>query len=94
MIDKQFDTTTQFDKNLKRILKDRPELEVSIWQTVEFFLEDRTNPVLRDHPLKDSQHGFRSFTISLDLRVIYRETQDLYIFTNIGSHKEVYRIFN
>lgn len=91
MSSKRFETIPQFDKNLKKILRDSPQIEDMIWEAIELFLDDRTNPTLRDHALKGSQFGFCSFSISFDLRIVYREAKDLYIFTNIGSHSEVYK---
>lgn len=58
----------------------------------EEFTADRSNPALRDHPLKGRMKGLRSFSASWDLRVIYREEGGFItvILLDVGSHNQVY----
>jgi addiction module RelE/StbE family toxin len=51
---------------------------------------DRWNPLIRDHKLIGNLHGLRSFSIRGDVRIIYRETEDSFIFVDIGTHAQVY----
>lgn len=58
----------------------------------ENFVVDRSNPALRDHPLKGKMKGLRSFSAAWDLRVIYREEGGFItiILMDVGSHNQVY----
>lgn len=47
--------------------------------------------LLNDHSLKGSKDGHRSFSITGDVRVIYRETESAYIFKDVGTHNQVYK---
>ncbi len=59
---------------------------------VNAFTSNPLDPVIKDHPLKGKMQGLRSFYISEDLRIIYVEKPDCYIFLDIGSHDDVYYI--
>ena len=50
---------------------------------------ERGNP-LNDHPLTGKKLGLRAFLISGDIRVVYKETDDAFIFLDIGTHNQVY----
>lgn len=54
------------------------------------FCDNPGNPFLNDHPLKGDQSGRRSFSITGDVRVIYRKTADSITFLDIGTHNQVY----
>lgn len=56
------------------------------------FVEDRTNPTLRNHALKGNMDGRFSFSAAHDLRIVYREEDEfLYVFLiDVGSHNQVY----
>jgi mRNA-degrading endonuclease YafQ of YafQ-DinJ toxin-antitoxin module len=34
--------------------------------------------------------GLRAFSVSGDVRVIYYETDEAYVFTDVGTHAQVY----
>jgi addiction module RelE/StbE family toxin len=61
-------------------------------RAITLFMEDRSNPALRDHPLKGKLAGLRSFSASWDLRVIYREEGGFVtvILIDAGTHNQVY----
>lgn len=61
-------------------------------RAITLFMEDRSNPALRDHPLKGKLAGLRSFSASWDLRVIYREEDGfvIVILIDVGTHNQVY----
>lgn len=55
------------------------------------FLTDATNPLLNIHSLQGKFIGYKSFNVTADIRVIYRELDtETIIFTQIGSHSELY----
>ena len=58
----------------------------------EQFAIDRSDPALRDHPLKGKMKGLRSFSAAWDLRIIYREEGQFVtvILLDVGSHNQMY----
>jgi len=69
--------TTQIAKN--------ELLCTTFWDAVETFQYD---PILvRTHPLQGKMAGRFAFNVSSDCRVIFRETEDYLIFTDIGTHE-------
>ena len=59
---------------------------------VSLFAEDRSNPALRDHPMKGKMKGYRSLSAAWDLRIIYRQEGDymIIILINVETHNQVY----
>ncbi|MDO8609629.1 MAG: type II toxin-antitoxin system mRNA interferase toxin, RelE/StbE family [bacterium] len=48
------------------------------------------NPLLKDHKLIGSLNGLRAFSITGDVRVVYRIEGDILELYDIGSHNQVY----
>jgi mRNA-degrading endonuclease YafQ of YafQ-DinJ toxin-antitoxin module len=44
---------------------------------------------LDDHSLTGTMKGPRAFSIVGDVRLVYRETNEYYVFLDIGSHNQV-----
>lgn len=57
---------------------------------IDFFTNDPSNPVLRDHELTGSMYGYHSFEAADDLLVVYRPIEDGIILYDIGNHNQVY----
>jgi mRNA-degrading endonuclease YafQ of YafQ-DinJ toxin-antitoxin module len=55
------------------------------------FLTDRENPKINDHHLSWGMQGKRAFSITKDIRVVYVETDETFLFLDIGTHKQVYK---
>lgn len=71
-----------FNKKLQRIFVERLKL----------FESDRSNSKLKDHELSGSMKGFRAFSITEDIRVIYQdEDRNTVKFYDVGSHNQVYK---
>lgn len=73
----------------QRVIKN-VKLEAKFKQRLLLFLEDKNNPLLKDHILVGSKLGYRSFSVTGDCRVIYEETSEGILLHNIGSHNQVY----
>jgi mRNA interferase YafQ len=54
------------------------------------FAADPRDPLLRTHKLKGELHGYWSFSVDDDLRVVFRWDGDFAFLVNLGSHDEVY----
>jgi len=72
--------TTQIAKN--------ESLCTAFWDAVEAFQHDPQ--LVRTHPLQGKMAGRFAFEVSPACRVIVRETDDYLIFTDIGTHEQVY----
>lgn len=91
MINKPVTLSKRFSRNFrKRIAKDNFLLE-QYQKCFALFLTNKNFPFLRDHPLKGTLKGYRAFAITGDIRVVYLDMKDQYLFVDIGTHDQVYR---
>jgi mRNA-degrading endonuclease YafQ of YafQ-DinJ toxin-antitoxin module len=75
-----------FDKSYKkRIAPNRNLRDVYANRVAAFQMGKRDQP-LNDHPLK----GKRAFSVAGNVRVVYEETDEIFIFLDVGSHNQVY----
>lgn len=57
----------------------------------DLFLDDVNNPLLRVHSLQGKYDGYKSFNVTADIRVVYKEVEEnTVLFLEIGSHSEPY----
>ncbi len=88
--------TIKYQKNFQKHLEQRvfpyKNLKAKFEQRLQAFLKNphNPNPLLRDHPLTGSLKTFRSFSVTGDIRVIYRIEHDTIRFYDVGSHNQVY----
>lgn len=86
-----FDIHPHFKRSYrKRILTDK-KLIAKANERITLFLKNPTYPLLEDHPLTGDSKGFRAFSITGDIRVVYYVESDTAWFYDIGSHNQVYR---
>lgn len=90
---KQISLDKLFIKHYKQRVFGNKALVVRYEERVKLFLEDRSNPTLKDHQLEGEMKKYRSFSITGDCRVIYLEEEKeiVFLFVDIGSHNQVYR---
>ena len=82
--------TKSFKKSYKsRILK-YSKLAVQFEKRYNFFIDDPTQSILRDHALAGKMKGYRSFSVTGDIRVIYYIHRGVVYFIDIGTHNQVY----
>lgn len=81
--------TKRFLKALARL---SPRQVDEVESAVQAFVNNRLDPVLRDHALKGKMKGLRAFSAGFDLRVIYREKGGFIevILLDAGTHNQVY----
>ena len=81
----------RFDVHYKKRIAPLVGLNRKFKERMNLFLLNPQHPVLKDHPLKGSRNLFRAFSITGDLRVIYRRiNKDEVILMDVGSHNQVY----
>lgn len=55
------------------------------------FEKDPYNPILNNHALNGKYMGYRSISITGDIRIIYKFlNKDTALFSEIGTHSELY----
>jgi addiction module RelE/StbE family toxin len=80
-----------FATALKKLLKGNATLEKTFAKKLEVFGNDPFDPQLRTHNLKGDLKSYRSFSITHEIRVVFKFTDEGYaLFTDIGTHDEVY----
>ena len=80
----------KFTSNYQKRIASDPKL-VSKFQTkLKQFLNDPTSPTLKDHKLIGRLGSYRAFSITGDIRVVYRIVGDELWLYDIGTHNQVY----
>jgi mRNA-degrading endonuclease YafQ of YafQ-DinJ toxin-antitoxin module len=84
--------STSFKKAFKKKIKGRTIIESIFWNTLDIFLKDPFHPTLKTHKLSGKLKFLWSYSIEYDLRVIFyfEDNNKKAIFTDIGTHDEVY----
>lgn len=81
-----------FKKGFRKRIKPNKKLLTRFEERILLFIENSNNPVLKDHRLTGDMLGFRSFSVTGDVRVIYKYgSSGEAIFVDIGTHNQVYR---
>lgn len=69
------------------------EIRIAFEEVYEVFAEDPDNEVLRNHSLDKlgkKYFGMRSIDVTEDWRAVYRKEGEKIIFTEFGTHKDLY----
>ena len=84
-----------FTKSFKIIYKERVETNRKLANRFEerfdVFKEDPEAEILNDHALGKNLSGFRAFSITKDVRVVYHIYNNIAYFVDIGTHNQVYK---
>lgn len=83
-------STAHLNRKLKRLAKKNPLLTGKLDQIVRMLLKNPDHPSLRLHKLSGKSSNQWSLTVERDLRIIFQYTVEGILFTDIGSHDEVY----
>ncbi len=80
-----------FRKSYKKRIKNNSKLVVKTKDRIEIFRKNSSDPILKNHVLKGSKNNIRSFSITGDFRIIYKQiSKDHVLFLDIGTHNQVY----
>ena len=80
-----------FKKHFKVRILPNKSLVKRYEQRFRIFLTDRKKSVLYDHKLFGKFREKRAFSITGDIRVVYKEVnRDYCIFLDIGTHPQIY----
>lgn len=79
-----------FIKNFKKRFGNNVKIKNKFKDRLELFLRNPNHPLLRNHLLVGDKIALKSFSISGDIRVVYKEVNGSIIFLDIGTHNQVY----
>jgi len=82
--------TKSFKKSYNKRIQSRKNLEDRFEERYDLFVENPNNMILKDHALGGKMLGYRSFSITGDIRVVYYVNNDIAYFVDIGTHNQVY----
>ena len=81
-----------YHKSFKKSLKKQSKnIQEKFFEKLEIFMENQFHHSLNNHALKGEFLGFRSFDVTGDVRVHYKETVYGIILINIGTHSQLYK---
>ncbi len=78
-------------KKLQEIQRSNTKLSNKIQKQLKLFQENPRHPSLRLHKITKDVENTWSISVDMSLRMLYIETEDEYLFFEIGTHNEVYR---
>lgn len=79
-----------FEKHFKKRISPNNKLVSQFEERLKLFLLGIRDYPLNDHSLLGILTGKRAYSVAGDIRVVYIETKEAYIFIDIGSHNQVY----
>lgn len=80
-----------FIKSYAKRAARKPALAAKTQERIKLFKRDCGNAILKDHRLSGAKKGLRSFSVTGDIRIIYRPAgAGEVVFIDIGSHNQVY----
>ena len=83
--------TRRFIKNFRKRISPNINLSKRFDQRIFAFSNNPKDPILKDHRLIGSSSDLRAFSITGDIRVVYRQITDkVVMFIDVGSHNQVY----
>ena len=74
----------------KRHKKLNTKIKKAFHRRLELFIQDPRQPFLSDHPLVGKLQGYRAFSVTGDIRVIYYISEGTVYLVDIGTHNQVY----
>ena len=77
-----------FEKEYKKLSN---KIKLKVQEKDILFVVDQRNPILNNHALHGKYKGYRSISITGNIRVVYKLlNKDTVLFAEIGTHSELY----
>lgn len=77
-----------FEKRYKKLSE---KIKQKVKERNILFEKDPYNPILNNHALNGKYMGYRSISVTGDIRIIYKFLdKDTALFSEIGTHSELY----
>ena len=87
----RFELYPGFTRAYKKRIAQNSKLRKHVDERIAMFQANPQNPLLHDHPLKGDNLGYRAFSASGDMRIVYFMEDDIAYFVDIGTHNQVYK---
>lgn len=82
--------TNNFIKVYKKRFSHNKNIQKKFDERTRSFVKNHKDPQLLDHPLAGKLRGYRAFSITGDIRVVYIVINSIAYFYDIGTHNQVY----
>lgn len=82
------ETTTRFDKRLRKRIRKNPKLKESVAKQLKLLQQDFKHPSLKLHKLEGRRIHEYAFWIEGNLRITFQIIKDIILFTDIVTHDE------
>lgn len=82
--------TKKFKNSYKKRIQPFKSLDKKFEDRYDLFVVNSNSPLLKDHGLKGISKGYRAFSVTGDIRVIYYVKNNIAYFVDIGTHNQVY----
>lgn len=79
-----------FLKNYHKRIAFNQKLDSHFKERFAIFQSNSKNSLLKDHRLTGKKKEYRAFSITGDIRVVYKIYGDTILFYDIGTHNQVY----
>jgi addiction module RelE/StbE family toxin len=79
-----------FLKSFRKRVRGDKRLVNKFEQRLKLRIVDPENYLLQDHQLIGKKFGYRAFSVTGDVRVVYKIEGDILRLYDIGSHNQVY----
>ena len=80
-----------FLKNYQKRIKSNKNLVKKFNERLLTFADNPSDSQLRNHRLTGGMNDYFSFSITGDIRVVYRIIDNIVYFYDVGSHNQVYK---
>ncbi len=80
----------RFKRNYKKRIFDDHHLRQKTDERLKLFEQNPSSPLLKDHSLTGDMKGFRAFSVTGNIRIVYFLEDDITWLYDIGSHNQVY----
>ncbi|MBI5357110.1 type II toxin-antitoxin system mRNA interferase toxin, RelE/StbE family [Candidatus Collierbacteria bacterium] len=87
----KFRIAIALDRRLQKLFKTNSELSVKIEKQLRLFSQDHRHPSLKTHKLSGKLDNLWSISITKSLRMTYILDKEEAIFTDFGTHDQVYK---
>ncbi|MBF0347364.1 MAG: type II toxin-antitoxin system mRNA interferase toxin, RelE/StbE family [Magnetococcales bacterium] len=86
----QIKSDPSFLRAIKKLDKQKRQ---AVHDAIRRFINNPSDPQLKNHPLKGKLKDLRAFSAGYDLRIVFEERDGylVVIFIDVGSHNRVYR---
>lgn len=85
------ESTHVFIKIYQRRFSHKQNIQKRFEERVRLFVQNHQDPILNDHALSGKMKGYRAFSVTGDIRVVYYTNNNVAYLVDIGTHNQVYK---